>query len=248
MTTTTADSLPSFNPAEPIAPQLFRALRTAIVTLRFEPGQALSETEIAKLFGVSRQPVREAFIKLAEAGLIEIKPQRGSFVVRISLRDVLNARFVREAVEAAVVAHAAGVAAPGFVAELEANLEEQRALAASDDWRGFLALDEAFHRCLAEGAGCAYAWRVVESIKAQMDRVRFLSFSGASPIPLLVEQHAGIVAAVKRRDPLAAEASMRRHLREILNALPQLAATHPDLFEADMPIALSPLPAGPERH
>ena len=71
--------------------------------LRLQPGQALSETEISKQFGVSRQPVREAFIKLAEAGLVEIRPQRGTFVVPITQRDVLQARFIREAVEVAVV-------------------------------------------------------------------------------------------------------------------------------------------------
>jgi DNA-binding GntR family transcriptional regulator len=54
------------------------ALRSAIVTLQLKPGQALSETEIAQRFRVSRQPVREAFIKLAEAGLIEVRPQRGT--------------------------------------------------------------------------------------------------------------------------------------------------------------------------
>src|SRR5437879_3622383 len=80
----------------------------------------------------------------------------------------------------------------------------------------FLALDEAFHRRLAESAGHSQAWAMLEAIKAQMDRVRYLSFSGASPFPLLIRQHAAIVEALARRKRRAAESAMRQHLREIL--------------------------------
>ncbi len=94
--------------AEPIVPQIINRLRQAIIELRLEPGQPLSEKEIALLYGVSRQPVREAFIKLAEAGLVQVLPSRGTYVTKISVKEVLNARFVREAIECAVVREAAG--------------------------------------------------------------------------------------------------------------------------------------------
>ncbi|HEX6980668.1 MAG TPA: GntR family transcriptional regulator [Alphaproteobacteria bacterium] len=217
--------------SEAIAPQVFRALRAAIVTLRVQPGQGLSETDIARQFGVSRQPVREAFIKLAEAGLVEIRPQRGTFVVPITSRDVLNAQFIREAIEVAVIGELASRTTPALIAELRRLIDEQRAAAASDDWPAFLALDEAFHRTLAEGAGRGQAWRTLEPIKAQMDRVRYLSFSGASPLPQLINQHAAIVEALARRKRAGAEAAMRRHLREILTTLPAIRAEHPELFE-----------------
>ena len=225
--------------SEAIAPQVFRALRTAIVMLRVQPGQALSETEIARQFGVSRQPVREAFIKLAEAGLVEVRPQRGTFVVPITRRDVMNARFIREAIEVAVVGVLAERITPEIVAELRRLLDEQRRAAANEDWPAFLALDEAFHRTLAESADHAHAWRMLDPIKAQMDRVRYLSFSGASPLPVLIEQHTAIVEALARGKRASAEAAMRRHLREILTALPAIAAEHPDLFDAESRAAAS---------
>jgi DNA-binding GntR family transcriptional regulator len=223
---------PSLSLSEAIAPQVYRALRSAIVTLQVQPGQALSETEIAQRFGVSRQPVREAFIKLAEAGLVEVRPQRGTFVVPITARDVLNARFIREAVEVAVVGVLAERATPAVIAELRRRIAEQREAARGDDWPAFLVSDEAFHRTLAESAGHASAWRTLESIKAQMDRVRYLSFSGASPFPLLIKQHVAIVEALARGKRVAAEAAMRQHLREILSSLPAIAAEHPELFAA----------------
>jgi GntR family transcriptional regulator, rspAB operon transcriptional repressor len=220
----------ALNLSEAITPQIFRALRTGIVMLRLPPGQALSETEIARQFGVSRQPVREAFIKLAEAGLVEIRPQRGTYVVPITQRDVLQARFIREAVEVAVVGELADKVKPSMVSELRRLIALQREAASENDWPSFLALDETFHRTLAESAGHDHAWRMLESIKAQMDRVRYLSFSGASPLPHLIKQHVAIVEALSRHKRQAAEAAMRRHLREILKTLPAIAAENPGLF------------------
>ena len=86
-----------------ISGQVHRQLRNAIIRGEIIPGVTLSESEIARQYKTSRQPVREAFIKLAEERLVSIQPQRGTFVVKISVADVLDARFVREAIEVAVV-------------------------------------------------------------------------------------------------------------------------------------------------
>src|SRR5688572_29392837 len=103
---------------EPASLRVLRELRTAIVTMRLRPGQALSEKDIAARLGVSRQPVREAFIKLSEAGLVTVRPQRGTFVVKISTRQVTDARFVREAVEIAVARKACESMPPLALADL----------------------------------------------------------------------------------------------------------------------------------
>src|SRR5690606_4644599 len=103
---------------EPIAPQLVSALRQGIAEMRLRPGDVLSEKDIAARFGVSRQPVREAFIKLSEAGLVEIRPSRGTFVMKISMREVANARFVREAVESDMARNAARLATESDLARL----------------------------------------------------------------------------------------------------------------------------------
>ncbi|WP_042695048.1 GntR family transcriptional regulator [Azospirillum sp. B506] len=215
---------------EPIARRVYRVLRQAIVTMQFRPGQALSEQEIADQLGVSRQPVREAFIKLSEAGLLTIRPQRGSFVVKISVKQVLDARFVREAVETAVVRKACETITPAGIAELRDNLKAQWDIADEPVPVRFLELDEAFHRTIAIGAECDYAWRIVEETKAQMDRVRYLSVPYATPIRRLISQHQAVLEAIVARDPVKAEAAMGLHLREILTSLPELEGKFPDLF------------------
>lgn len=210
--------------------RVFEALRQAIVQLQLRPGNPLSEADIGRQLGVSRQPVREAFIKLAETGLVEIRPQRGTFVRLISMREVTNARFLREAIEVAIVRKAAADASAADVAVLEGLVGEQRAVAVGGDNAAFLRLDEKFHQAIARSADCEDAWRVLEGLKAQMDRVRYLSLPEATPLATIIEQHEEIVRAVARRAPEAAEQAMRRHLSEILLSLPKLAAGHPAYF------------------
>jgi DNA-binding GntR family transcriptional regulator len=218
-------------PTEPIARQITRALRQAIVTMRLRPGEMLSEQEIATRFGVSRQPVREAFIKLSEAGLIQVLPQRGSQVVKISRSAVEDARFIREAVECAVVREASLRVTREAVAVLNDSIARQRRAAKTKDAVGFFTLDEEFHKLLAEFAGRPSAWRVVEDVKPQMDRVRFIDMTDAMPVKVVIDQHIAIINAIKAGDPEAAEAAMRDHLSEILRSLPRVAEQHADLFE-----------------
>lgn len=197
------------------------------------PGEMLSEKEVALRLGVSRQPVREAFIKLAEAGLLRILPQRGTQVVKISRQAVEDARFVREAVECAVVREAARRADETALAELSACIAEQGRVVRAKDGATLFALDEAFHRLLAQAAGRPSAWRVVEDAKPQMDRVRFLDMADAIPMRIVYDQHVCILAALCARDGDAAEAAMRAHLTEILHSLPSLSLSHPELFEEE---------------
>lgn len=215
-----------------IATQLYRHLRGIIVRGELHPGQALSESEIARRYSTSRQPVREAFIKLAEERLVVVQPQRGTFVMKISVADVLDARFVREAIEVAVVQEAATLASPTVINELRDLIEQQKAVVQghNEEFEEFLALDEEFHRTISLSVGHAHAWRVIENIKAQMDRIRYLSFYDATPLSLIIEQHSRIVDGIEAGDPTVAAAAMRSHLREIMLSLPVIATRFPDLF------------------
>ncbi|SSC70695.1 unnamed protein product [Ciceribacter sp. T2.26MG-112.2] len=213
-----------------VGPQLYRLLRDRIVKGDLAPGARISESEIAASYKVSRQPVREAFIKLAEESLVEVRPQRGTYVRRISVPAVMTARFVREAVEADIVRAAAQAVTPNILALLEANLTAQRAVVDSDDPSRFMELDEAFHRLLAEAAGQPAIWDILEDLKTQMDRVRHIS-TRQFPRERLIDQHAAVVAALRSGDPDAAEAQMRTHLKGVLTDLPAIAEAMPEFFD-----------------
>lgn len=217
-------------PRDPIAPQLVAVLRQGIAEMRLRPGDALSEKDIAGRFGVSRQPVREAFIKLSEAGLVEIRPSRGTYVMKISVREVANARLVRESIESDLARHAARLATPDQLAGLRELIDEQKRAASNEDVKRFNEHDVAFHHAIAEIVQSGFAWRIVEAARFQTDRVRLLSLPVASPLPVLISQHQEIVERLEARDGDGAAQAMRRHLREILLALSRIAEANPEFF------------------
>jgi DNA-binding GntR family transcriptional regulator len=206
-------------------------IRKAIITLALKPGMPLSEKEIAARYGVSRQPVREAFISLSRAGLVEIHPRRGTFVVKISLDRMLEARFIRESMEVAVVRRACQRFDARVRTRMDFYLDAQETAAESGAHYDFQRADELFHAAIAEGAGCPSAWTVMENIKAHMDRVCHLTLPAATALPLLIDQHRAILAAIDARDADAAEAALKLHLSEILKALPAVQAEHREMFE-----------------
>lgn len=222
--------VPPSREAETAARRVEREIRKAIVTLEIFPGSPLSEKDIADRYGVSRQPVREAFIALARAGLVEIHPRRGTFVVMIDADMMRQARFVRESIEVAVVRRACVTFDPAVRRRIENILEAQMLHVGNDAHYLFQREDENFHASLAEGAGFPTAWTVIEDIKAHMDRVCHLTLPLPETRPHLVAQHRAIVDAIDAHDADAAAHAVRQHLEEILQALPTVQQMHAYLF------------------
>lgn len=222
------------DPQDAIGRQLVGILRKRIIENKTAPGQRFSEAEISASFGVSRQPVREAFIKLSEEGLVQIRPQRGTFVCRISLRAVEDARFIREAIESDLVRILADKPDQTLLRELRQQLEAQRGLSQGQHTQlertEFLRLDDLFHRTLAEAAGRQHLWQLLDGMKSQMDRVRYLT-TQTLDIERLVGQHTAVVDAIEAGDASQAEFAMRLHLRTILQDLDIHRVRTPDLFE-----------------
>ncbi len=196
-----------------IARRIAQSLRDAIVGLDLKPGDTISESDIAARFGVSRQPVREAFIQLSEQGLVRIRPQRSTEIVRISIREVLNARFIRVALEVALVrkaTEASATLAPDVYDEL---FRLQTKASDANEFREFHRHDDAFHRLIALQAGHEETWKLIDAQKIQMDRVRYLSL--ALGMPVTIDEHRGIAAAILAGDADLAERRMRDHLHKI---------------------------------
>ena len=218
------------NISEPVNQQVYRTLRRAIITCQVLPGVLLSEKEISAQFNVSRQPVREAFIKLAEAGLVKILPQRGTFVTKISVKKVIDGQFIREAVECAIIKRAAQEISDADLLLLEKNLKEQIDANKRKDIRYFLEKDDEFHQILMNVVDCPMAWETVENIKAMMDRVRYLTLEDISPPEDLVKQHEKIVIALKKHDPEMAALALHEHLSNILQTINILSQQRNDWF------------------
>lgn len=151
-------------------------------------------------------------------------------MVLISRKEVENARFIREAVEVALARRASAEAAPEAIEKMAKSLERQREAHQRGDIAWFLREDEKFHQAIALSVDCERAWRLLENLKAQMDRVRYLSMPLATPVETLIAQHERILSGIETGDADAAAVAMRDHLAEILKSLPKIAAAQPDLF------------------
>ncbi|WP_138442055.1 GntR family transcriptional regulator [Sinomonas susongensis] len=213
----------------------YEHIRELIVRGDEAPGALLSENDLALRLDLSRTPVREALLLLAQAGLVDIRPQRGSYVSFIDPDMVRQAQFVREAIEVASLE----ACVENWTAEQGAAVEE--ILAAQEectDREDFYPLDEKFHRALLAIAGHETAWTAVQSAKGHLDRARYLGLSGYRPIAEYVADHRRVVESVAEGRLEAARDELRAHLRFVLEDLERIQAARPELFRPA---------AGPER-
>lgn len=226
----------SFTPVETLrgpsaADIVFDELYNRIVQLELAPGAKLSELDVARQMGISRQPVRDAFYRLSQLGLIQIQPQRATTVRRISAEAVLQARFIRTALEVETVRAAALTATAEQIGVIEALVDEQREAIAADARMRFQELDDAFHHAICAASGHEFAWTLIRTNKAHMDRVRYLSLSFGKQSAL--DDHLRILAALHARDPDRAAAEMRVHLGRIADILAQVREGSPGIFAGE---------------
>jgi DNA-binding GntR family transcriptional regulator len=200
------------------------------VSTRLAPGQALSENDVSTQLGVSRTPVREAFIRLAMDGLVAVYPQLGTIVARIDVEAVVEAQFVREVLEVASARLACSIVDPAFLVALYANLDAQAEACTSDDVDTFHELDDALHRSIFDAAGHPAAWRVVHAAKPHLDRVRLLTLPDARTRLGDLAEHREIVDALAAGSEEAVDVAVRRHARAILGELPKIRERFPEYF------------------
>lgn len=225
-----------FNSPEPVnrpsvADTVFDELHRQILSVELPPGAKLSEVDVSKAFGVSRQPVRDAFYRLSKLGFLLIRPQRATTVTEISEEAVFQARFVRAAIEMQTVQVACETLNIDDIAVLDDLVEQQRTAIKAKDVAVFHYLDDCFHREICERAGLGFAWEIIRENKAHMDRVRFLSLSFASEEVL--DDHIGIVEAIAARDKSAAANLMQTHLSRIKDQIRRIRADHAQYFTGD---------------
>lgn len=207
---------------------VFDQLYQQVVELVLPPGTKLSEVEVAKQMGVSRQPVRDAFYRLSQLGFLLIRPQRATVVTHISEEEVMQARFIRTAIEMETVRAAAECLTDAQLDRLDALIVEQQTAVDSGDKVLFHSLDDAFHKMICDMSGKDFAWPLIRDSKAHMDRVRYLSLSFGAQSAL--DDHKVIMTALRQhRGDLAADA-MREHLSRIKSIIGRIRESHGAYF------------------
>jgi DNA-binding GntR family transcriptional regulator len=206
-------------------------LRDDILALAILPGQPIVEKEIAEAYGVSRTPVREAILRLAEEGLIDIYPQSGTYVSRIPLRALPEAIIIRRALEETSARMAALNASPSALEAIGAAMDRLQRAAAQEDRDQFHQSDEDFHAAIADAAGYPGIWRLAQQVKVQVDRYRRLTLPQVGRLERVLEEHAAVFDAIRRRDAEAAAQHMGHHLGNLMNDIGNVADLNPDFFD-----------------
>ncbi|WP_245424310.1 GntR family transcriptional regulator [Sinorhizobium sp. BJ1] len=209
---------------------IYQRLHAAIVSLELKPGMPLQEKRIAEEFGVSRTPVREALLRLAEMGLVEIFPQSGTFVSPIPLSAIPEAVVIRKSLERTTVERAAQIATAEDLDRLDRIIARQRAHAALGEASRFYEEDEAFHGAISAIAGYPGIWTLVKTVKLQIDRARRLTLPVPGRMTTVVDEHVAIRDAIAAHDVDRASAAMMRHLGAVIPDVEALRQHHPDHF------------------
>ncbi len=214
------------NPDAKLKDLVMKLLYDEILNLRITPGSKLNVNQIASSLGISRTPVAEAVAGLSETGFVVSHPgQPGSFVLDLSLTDMIDLYQVRDAVESTAAALCAYRADDHVVRELSLLAEAFRESVESRDIRGMKETDMPFHRLIIESCGNPYVMRSYEQIlpKLTMYQASMLEFiaqedNSANPWMTSVKyNHISVVSAIRMRMPELARQTMADHVNASLS-------------------------------
>ncbi len=213
--------------------QIFDDLHDQILSLNLRPGDKISEAEIAARFGVSRQPVRDAFSRLVNLDLIVTRPQRATLVKRFSMREIEKARFIRASVENEVLRRASALCDEKDAALLDTAIAEQDKAILENNVEAFGRLDYEFHKLLCAIAKTDFAFDVIEIEKAKVDRLCRLGLSKKDRMPALVDDHRAIAEAVKNNQPERAVEIVTVHLARLDDTIERISQTNGNYFQRE---------------
>ncbi len=214
----------------PLADRVYTAVKSAIMRLDFPPGAVIRKSALCDEFGLSRSPVADALAKLSIEGLVDIVPQSGTRVSRLSMAAVREDAFLREALEVAAARHAAQHRSDEVVARLARNIEMHKMLIADADAEELLQNDIAFHETIMATTNMPRLPVLVRTVSPSADRARMLLIPEPGRLADTLDEHVEILAAIQSQDISAAENAMRNHVRQLVRRLEPLEAARPDLF------------------
>lgn len=209
---------------------IYAVLEAEILSLKLRPGDKLSEADVAARFGVSRQPVRDAFNRLASYDLLVIRPKRATEVKRFSAREIEKARFVRAAVEERVLKRAAQYCDLIGAARLDMAIAEQEDVLETKALDRFVALDNTFHEIICHIARAEFAFDVIAGEKAKVDRLCMLSLSKEDRMPDLIADHREMAEGIKANDADRAVTAGMRHLSRLDLTIKDVSEKNADYF------------------
>ncbi len=195
----------------PLKEVIYLEIMNKILNLEYKPGQMISESEISELLNVSRTPVREVFIRLSYEKLLNIYPQKGTFVSLIDLPFVRESVYMRNILESQVVTE---IIQKGLVLpqEIKKNLRMQKELAEeAGTVEEFLELDNDFHRLIFQSARHETIWDIISTTRIHYNRYRVLTMYEPEMLHKVCREHNDIVEMIETRNPECSSLLKQHH-------------------------------------
>ncbi|QQR39518.1 GntR family transcriptional regulator [Devosia rhizoryzae] len=204
-------------------------LRDAIVTLALPPGAMLDKSALCTQLGVSRFPVSEALARLADEGLVDIAPQRGTTVSLVKIADVREYMLIRKGLESEALRVLIGRHDAEVIDSLHANMAAQREAASRDDAETFHGVDVDFHDIIFRGMRLTKVKSIIDRARANLDRARRLIITPRR-LAHTISEHQAIFDGILAADTAMAMAAIRAHIDAVMVELFAFAQEHPELF------------------
>ncbi|MEW6654189.1 MAG: GntR family transcriptional regulator [Bacteroidota bacterium] len=206
---------------KPLRDRIVSSIRDSIIEGKIKPGERLMEPEVANMMGVSRTPLREAFLQLESEGFVKVIPRKGAVVTNTSLKDAEETYLIKGALEGIAARLAAEKIADSDLEELfELNFKMgQIAQSAEKDYKAFLELNARFHQKIYESSGNEKLIKNINLLRNQTLRYNFIFLSILSRLDESVEEHFQILNALKERNIDEIEKLVKNHSETARRAL-----------------------------
>ncbi len=195
---------------------VFETLKSDILSLSIKPGQAILEMDVCKRFGVSRTPVRTAFQRLSDCGLLEIIPYKGSRASLINLSIVNQSIFMRSAIEEKVIKEYIDLYDEYSLCDVHNLLSKQRILLDRNDFTAvqFYQIDSSLHKIWFSRLNYDYLWNLIQTLDVHYTRFRILDLvDDASHFTEIYDEHQKLINAIDNKDKDEALKIIDNHLQ-----------------------------------
>ena len=210
-----------------VSTTIFEELKKDIISLVIKPGEKISEAEICESFSVTRPPVRAAFHRLQDVGLIDVIPYRGSRATQLDLDAICQIVYNRSVIETNIIRDYMKMGpSPLEIEDLEHNIRKQKITVSAEkvNSKEFYQLDSELHEFFFRKMRCPYIWNSIQS-DIEYVRFRMLDFVGTLKYPDIVHDHEVIIDAIKRQDVDAIPAIIAGHLNNGLRRMRHVSGT-----------------------
>ena len=224
--------------SESLTDQALRRIRDLIIDGSVPLGAQLSEAVLAAEMGISKTPVREALVRLQSEGLVEVIPQRGSYVFRLDDAQVAEVCRYRVLIESAALGEAMQRSPAALVAGLRASVERMRAAHDAHDLAALPRIDQEFHETIIEHCGNAYLRNAYGLVSPIIRSLRSRLPVENSRVDHCQENHAAILRLIESGDAAASWQALGEHIDDTIGSYLEASRR---AHERRAPIGLAPL-------